>query len=98
LLHLAGPEVQEIFETLPNIGTATQYDHAVNALNAYFVPQVNIPFARHKFRQVIQKEGETIAHFVTRLRTESKDCGFGADRDNQIRDAVLSGCSSTYIS
>ena len=97
LLHLAGPEVQEIFETLADKGTVIEYDKAKTALDTFFVPKVNTAFARHKFRQLIQKTGESILHFVTRLRTEAKDCGFGLDKDNQIRDAVLSGCTSVYI-
>ena len=35
--------------------------------------------------------------FVTRLRKEGKDCNFGADFDNQIRDAVLCKCRSDYV-
>ena len=27
----------------------------------------------------------------------TKDCDFGTDTDNQIRDAVLNNCTSTYI-
>ena len=36
LLHLAGPDVQEIFTTLTETGDATNYASAVEALNAYF--------------------------------------------------------------
>ena len=35
--------------------------------------------------------------FVIRLRKEGKDCNFGADFDNQIRDAVLCKCRSDYV-
>ena len=42
LLHLAGPDLQEIFTTLPDTGEATDYTRAVEALNAYFVPQVEL--------------------------------------------------------
>ena len=35
--------------------------------------------------------------FVARLRNESKDCNFGLDTDNQIRDAVLCKCTSNYV-
>ena len=36
-------------------------------------------------------------HFATRLRQASKDCDYGEDTDNQIRDEVLFKCTSTYI-
>ena len=97
LLHLAGPDVQEIFTTLTETGDATNYASAVEALNAYFVPQVNSAFARQTFHRITQNPGETVQQFVTRLRKAAKDCDFGTDTDNQIRDAVLNKCTSTYI-
>ena len=48
-------------------------------------------------RNFQQKEGETVLQFVTRLRKEGKDCNFGADFGNQIRDAVLCKCRSAYV-
>ena len=97
LLHLAGPDVQEIFTTLTDTGNATDYARAVDVLNAYFVPQVNSAFARQTFHQITQKPGETVQQFATRLKKAAKDCDFGTDADNQIRDAVLNKCASTYI-
>ena len=88
LLHLAGPHVQEIFTTLTHAS-------AVEALNAYFVPRVNSAFARQTFHRITQNQGETVQQFVTRLRKAAKDCDFGTDTDNQIRDAVLNKCTST---
>ena len=97
MLHLAGPDVQEIFLTLPDTGAATDFDAAKTALNKYFVPQKNAAFARQTFHQVVQKEGETVLQFVTRLRRAARDCDFGGEKDNQIRDAVLSKCKSDYV-
>ena len=97
LLHLAGTDVQDIFYTLPDTGDAKDYKKAVDALNAYFVPKVDTTYARHCFRQLTQAPGETIRQFATRLRRAAKDCGYGADTDNQIRDEILCKCTSTYI-
>ncbi|XP_022792659.1 uncharacterized protein LOC111331751 [Stylophora pistillata] len=97
LFHLAGPDVQEIFTTLTGTGDATNYASAVAALNAYFVPQVNSSFTRQTFHRITQNPGETVQQFVTRLKKAAKDCDFGTDNDNQIRDAVLNKCTSTYI-
>jgi hypothetical protein len=36
LLHQAGPEVHEIFKTLPDTGDEKNYEATVNALTAYF--------------------------------------------------------------
>ena len=96
LLHLAGPDVQEIFSTPADTGKVTDYAAAVTALNGYFLPKANAAFARQKFHR-LQQKGETVLQFVTRLRKEGKDCNFGADFDNQIRDAVLCKCRSDYV-
>lgn len=97
LLHHAGTDVQDIFSTLDDRGGPGDYDKAVDALNKYFVPQVNTAFARQSFYQISQNNGETVQQFVTRLRQTAKDCDFGADIANQLRDAVLSTCTSEYV-
>ena len=97
LLHYAGPDVQDIFYTLADTGENKDYQKAVNALNAYFKPKVNTAYARHAFKQLQQQEKETVLQFVTRLRRAAKDCGYGADTDNHIRDEVLQKCRSHYL-
>ncbi len=88
-LHTAGEEVQKIFETLPDTGTAKDYKKAEKALNEYFIPQVNTTFQNHVFRSMEQMENETVAQFVMRLRHVAKDCDYGEQTDNQIRDQVV---------
>ena len=96
LLHLAGPDGQDIFLTLSDTGAAWDYNKAVKALNDHFVPQVNISAA---FRQMSQNEGETMLQFVTRLRIAARDCKYGDDDavDAQIRDEVIYKCRSDTI-
>lgn len=60
LLHLAGPDVQEIFATLADTGKATDYVAAITALNGYFVSNVNSTFARQKFHRLQHQRGETV--------------------------------------
>ena len=60
LLHLAGPDVQEIFTTLTEAEDARNYASAVEALNACFVRQVNSAFACQTFHQITQDPGETV--------------------------------------
>ncbi|XP_070546576.1 uncharacterized protein [Ptychodera flava] len=97
LLHLAGPDVQDVFSTLDDTGTPTEYSKAVDALNSHFVPVANSAYARRSFRSLTHEKGETVQQFVTRLRRAAKDCEFGADADNQIRDEVIAKCNSDYI-
>ena len=65
LLHLAGPDVQDIFATLPDTSEVTDYKKAVDALNLYFIPKVDTPHARHCFRKISQAPGETVSQFAT---------------------------------
>ena len=73
LLHLAGVDVQEIFETLADTGAAADCAKAEKALNDYFIPNVNSTFQNHVFRSMEQQDGETVAQFVTRLKQVVKD-------------------------
>ena len=92
LLHCAGEQVQEIFETLAVTGTAAEYEKAVNALNVYFIPKVNSTYKNHVFQSMEQHEGEMVAQFMTRLRQVMKDCNINGDQaDNQIQDQVTGG-------
>lgn len=50
LLHFAGIDVQNIFDTLPGIALNT-YDTAKTALTEYFVPLINTSYFTHLFRQ-----------------------------------------------
>ena len=59
LLHYAGPEVDEIFDTLPNTGDDSDYATAVEMLNEYFSPQTNITYEACNFRQTRQKDDES---------------------------------------
>ena len=97
LLHMAGPDVQDIFYTLSDTGTAKEYKRAVDALNGYFIQEVNPAFARHTFRQMTQETDESVEQFVTRLRQAVEGCDYGADGDNEIRDQLLCSCKSDYL-
>ena len=79
LLHTAGIEVQELYETLTDPGpteefeedTATDFEETVRILNAYFVTKLNEPYERHMFRSIAQRERETVSHFIARLRKQA---------------------------
>ena len=62
---------------LADTGTAAEYEKAVNELNAYFIPKLNSTYQNPVFRSMEQREGDTVAQFVTRLRQVVKDCDYG---------------------
>ena len=97
MLHCAGMDVQDIFYTLPANGNANDYDKAIEALDTYFNPAVNVPYERHMFRRMSQEESETIDQFVTRLKQKSLSCDYGESSDELIRDQVIDKCRSVAL-
>ncbi|CAB3986353.1 Hypothetical predicted protein [Paramuricea clavata] len=93
LLHYAGPDVDDIFETLPDTGEDKDYKKAVECLNTYFVPKVNMVYEEYQFRQAKQRSNENLASYHTRLRRLAKHCGF-ADVDKEIRTQIVFSCTS----
>ena len=76
LLHHMGESALNIFETLPETGTADQYDEACQALNNYFKPRKNTSFEIFKFRKTNQNSDETLDQYHIRLVQKTKYCEF----------------------
>ncbi|XP_064107886.1 uncharacterized protein LOC135216447 [Macrobrachium nipponense] len=49
--------------------------------------------ARYKFRRCMQETNETLEAYVTRWKILVKDCNYGNQRDKQVRDQVVFGCT-----
>ena len=94
LLHSAGPDVQDIFYTLPGTEGHIDFDAAIKKLDDYFIPAVNVPYERHLFCQMAQLDQETVDQYITRLTERAKHCEFGASNDDNIRDQVVDKCKS----
>ena len=92
LLHYAGEEVNDIFDTLANTGD--DYKTAKEKLTEYFVPKKCTEYEVYKFRQARQDPNENIDAFTTKLRKLSENCEFG-NVDNEIKTQIIQGCSST---
>ena len=61
------------------------YEEAMNILDHHFTPQINVPFERHEFRQMNQKESETIDQFVIRLARQANNCRRGSSEEGVNR-------------
>jgi len=96
LLHYAGSEVNDIFDTLPDTGNVDDYTVAKQKLKGYFSPQTNKIFNVYQFRQAKQEQGEPLDNFQTRLRKLSSNCEF-ANTDEEIRNQIVFGCSSQKL-
>ena len=96
LLYLAGPEVETIFDNLPETGESKDFDKAVEKLTEYFSPKKNIMYETHVFRQAQQREDETLDQFHMRLRELAQNCEF-ADIDKEIKIQLVEKCTSTRV-
>ena len=96
LLHHGGLEVDEIFDTVQDVGKDKDYKKAVEKLTAHFSPQVNVTCEVYNFRQAKQKDGETLDCFHTRLRSLVKTCDF-ANADKEIKEQIIFNCKSNSL-
>ncbi|PFX30090.1 Retrovirus-related Pol polyprotein from transposon 17.6 [Stylophora pistillata] len=60
-------------------------------LDNYFAPQLNVPLERHQFRQMEQASGESVNHFVCRLRQKAISCEF-ENVDEAMRNQLIEKC------
>ena len=100
LLHYAGEEVFDIYETFSNEkkgdDTAAGYETLKASLTEYFEPHKNIDYETYRFRQSKQRDSETIDEFCTRLRQLSVTCEFH-DKNREIKNQILMGCKSGQL-
>ena len=96
LLHYAGPEVDEIFSTLPDTGETKEYAKATAALDKYFKPKCNIAFETYKFHTAEQDSSETIDQFHVRLRKLAQTCEFH-DVEKEIHSQIVLKCTSKTL-
>ena len=96
LLYQSGPEVFEIFKTLPDTGEAKDFKKAADALTAHFEADKNKIYQTYLFRQAKQMTTETIDQFHTRLRGLAKYCDFH-DTDFEIKIQIVCNGTSTRL-
>ncbi len=95
LLHYAGPDVDDIYDTLPTTSNE-DYKAVVEKLNQYFSPQTNVAFEVFNFRQAKQKPDESLDSYHTRLRYLSQTCEF-SEPAKEIKDHIILTCTSNSL-
>ena len=76
LLHTGGLNFQELYYTLLTGTDIKPLTESMELLDNCSVPQLNVPFQRHQFRQMEQASGESVDQFVCQLRQEAIFCEF----------------------
>ena len=96
MLYLSGPDVQELFGTLPDTGEDKYFDVAVKKLTDYFAPKQNTDFEIYKFRQAIQSPEENLEAYHTRLRKLAATCNF-ENPNEEIKGQIIQEYTSSSL-
>ena len=97
LLHLAGEEVQDIFETLGNL-QENNYTQVKDKLSDYFKPQTNITYERHAFRSCKQEKNEKMDDYIIRLKKLATSCDYAEETfSDMIRDQIVDSYQSNEL-
>ena len=89
LLHYAGEEINDIFETLPDIGEEKNYQ-------AHFAHTASLEFSIYCFGQAKQQPNETLNTFHTRLQQLAMPCSF-TDNDKEVKTQIIQACTSRKL-
>lgn len=77
LLHVAGPEAIEVFDTFGCTTTEKEsYDTLLQKFESYCQPRTNETFERYLFRKRVQADGEPFESFLRDLQLKAQSCKF----------------------
>lgn len=95
LLAKAGPDVQEIFQTIPGADvvedvekTVDPFSVALTKLDEYFAPKHHESMERHIFWTLKPESGENLEKFMLRAREQAYKCNFGTSQQ-ESRDICV---------
>ena len=99
LLHTVGEEALEVYNTLTitSAGANATMEEVLKAFKDYCSPQKNVLFERHQFWSHTMSTGISADRFITELRQKSKDCEFGGNEDDMIRDKLVFSINDTRL-
>lgn len=105
LLHLGGPDLQDIFDNLPGIHDIPHvtpdppfYDVAILELDSHFQPCHRRIYERHVFRQISQQPGERFGDFVMKLRVQGSRCDFDMDGNSFLESMIIDQLAEKCLS
>ncbi|KAK0139061.1 hypothetical protein N1851_024415 [Merluccius polli] len=99
LLHTVGEEALEVYNTLTvtPAGANATMEEVLKAFKDYCSPQKNIVFERHQFWSHTMSTGISVDRFITELRQKSKNCEFGRNEEDMIRDKLVFSINDTRL-
>jgi transposase InsO family protein len=93
-LHCAGEKIWEIYNV--NKTGTENYTQVVKIIKDYFEPSKNLDYLILKFRQCVQRQGESIDEYVVRLKILASVCEF-ANADLEIKIQIIQGSNSKQV-
>ena len=96
LLHLLGPDIADVYDTLPDPADPPQdvFDCCKIKLTSYLSPSHNVIAERMSFHNMCMQTGEEFDQFLGRLRVQGRRCGFSvAEQERELRDRCVAGSS-----
>ena len=99
LLTIVGAKTYNLIRNLctPTLPSNKTYQQIVELVKNHLQPAPSEIAERYKFNQLNQKEGESIADYLAKLKQASTYCNFGANLNNQLRDRLVSGIRSDRL-
>jgi len=99
LLSLCGVSTYTVIWNLlaPELPSMKSFDTIVAAAGKHFNPKPSSIVLHFRFNSCIQKDGESVAEFVSQLRHLSKHCEFGNTLDHMLRDRIVYGINDPRI-
>ena len=75
----------------PQSAGKAEYVVICSKLSDYFVPTVLEAAESFRFHHVVQRDGETMVSYVSRLREAASKCNYGAFLSQSLCDQFVSG-------
>ncbi|XP_049886620.1 uncharacterized protein LOC126381133 [Pectinophora gossypiella] len=100
LITVMGSETYELLVNLctPEKPSSKTFSELVTIMQNHLQPKPSILAERYRFKQRVQKQGETIAEYMAELKKLSKTCMFASCcMSTCIRDQFVCGLSSETI-
>ncbi len=73
------------------------YDQLVSALTNHYSPAPSEIVQRFKFNSRFRQPGESVATYVSELRSVAQNCKYGAALDEMLRDRIVCGIGDDRI-
>lgn len=93
IISIIGDTSYELIVNLcsPKKPSELEYAELKKLMQSHLEPKPSVLAERYRFRQYRQREGQTIAEFVSEIKKMARYCDFGANLNENMRDQFVCG-------